>query len=221
MTKDSFPPHAIAVVGLAGRFPGARDLDHFWQNIRNGVEIIETLSEADLVAAGVSAASRNDANWVRKTTTLEGALDFDTQFFGISPREAQFIDPQQRVFLECAYEALEHAGWGDRTDGLSVGVYAGAGMNWYLLERIAANPEAARAVGAYQIMLGNDKDLSAPAPPTSWICGGRAFHPTGTPSTLSSAAARSTTTAPGRQVIPRRASTARSRSSRRRRRWRR
>ena len=159
MKKDSFPPHAIAVVGLAGRFPGARDLDHFWQNIRNGVEIIETLSEADLEAAGVSAASRNDPNWVRKATTLEGALDFDAQFFGISPREAQFIDPQQRVFLECAYEALEHAGWGDRTDGLSVGVYAGAGMNWYLLEHIAANPEAARAVGAYQIMLGNDKDF--------------------------------------------------------------
>lgn len=159
MTKESFPPHAIAVVGLAGRFPGARDLDQFWQNVRNGVETIETLSEADLVAAGVSAASRNDANWVRKVTTLEGALDFDTQFFGISPREAQFIDPQQRVFLECAHEALEHAGWGDRTDGLSVGVYAGAGMNWYLLERIAANPDAARAVGAYQIMLGNDKDF--------------------------------------------------------------
>ena len=139
MKKDSFPPHAIAVVGLAGRFPGARDLDHFWQNIRNGVEIIETLSDADLEAAGVGAVSRNDPNWVRKATTLEGALDFDTQFFGISPREAQFIDPQQRVFLECAYEALEHAGWGDRTDGLSVGVYAGAGMNWYLLEHIAAN----------------------------------------------------------------------------------
>ena len=86
MTKDSFPPHAIAVVGLAGRFPGARDLDHFWQNIRNGVEIIETLSEADLAAAGVSAASRNDPSWVRKTTTFEGALDFDAQFFGISPR---------------------------------------------------------------------------------------------------------------------------------------
>lgn len=159
MKQDSFPPHAIAVVGLSGRFPGARDLDHFWQNIRNGVEIIETLSEADLEAAGVGALSRNDPAWVRKATTLEGALDFDTQFFGISPREAQFIDPQQRVFLECAHEALEHAGWGDRTDGLSVGVYAGAGMNWYLLEHIAANPEAARAVGAYQIMLGNDKDF--------------------------------------------------------------
>jgi phthiocerol/phenolphthiocerol synthesis type-I polyketide synthase E len=159
MKQDSFPPHAIAVIGLSGRFPGARDLDHFWQNIRNGVEIIETLSEADLEAAGVGALSRNDPAWVRKATTLEGALDFDTQFFGISPREAQFIDPQQRVFLECAHEALEHAGWGDRTDGLSVGVYAGAGMNWYLLEHIAANPEAARAVGAYQIMLGNDKDF--------------------------------------------------------------
>ena len=112
MTKDSFPSHAIAVVGLAGRFPGARDLDHFWQNIRNGVEIIETLSEADLEAAGVSAVSRNDSNWVRKATTLEGALDFDTHFFGISPREAQFIDPQQRVFLECAYEALRARGMG-------------------------------------------------------------------------------------------------------------
>ena len=159
MKKDSFPPHAIAVVGLAGRFPRARDLDQFWQNIRDGVEIIETLSEADLEAAGVGATLRNDPNWVRKATTLEGALDFDAQFFGISPREAQFIDPQHRVFLECAHEALEHAGWGDQTDDMSVGVYAGAGMNWYLLEHIAANPEDARAVGAYQIMLGNDKDF--------------------------------------------------------------
>jgi acyl transferase domain-containing protein len=159
MKKDSFPLQAIAVVGLAGRFPGARDLDHFWQNIRDGVEIIETLSDADLEAAGVGAMARNDPNWVRKATILEGALDFDTQFFGISRREAQFIDPQHRVFLECAHEALEHAGWGDQTDDMSVGVYAGAGMNWYLLNHIIANPEDAQAVGAYQIMLGNDKDF--------------------------------------------------------------
>ncbi|MDX2205392.1 MAG: SDR family NAD(P)-dependent oxidoreductase [Hyphomicrobiaceae bacterium] len=159
MKKDSFPSHAIAVVGLAGRFPGARDLDHFWRNIRDGVETIETLSDADLEAAGVSAASRRDPSWVRKATTLEGAFDFDAQFFGISPREAQFIDPQQRIFLECAYEALEHAGWADRTDGHSVGVYAGAGMGWYLLEHIVADPVAARSAGAYQIMLGNDKDF--------------------------------------------------------------
>jgi phthiocerol/phenolphthiocerol synthesis type-I polyketide synthase E len=159
MKRENFPSHAIAVVGLAGRFPGARDLDHFWQNIRNGVETIETLSEAELEAAGVTAAARNDPNWVRKVTELESALDFDSQFFGISPREAQFIDPQQRVFLECAFEALEHAGWGASTEDVSVGVYAGAGMNWYLLEHIAPNIEAARAVGAYQIMLGNDKDF--------------------------------------------------------------
>ena len=108
---SQYPRHAIAIVGMAGRFPGAMDLDQFWRNISNGVESLDSLSEADLEAAGVPEALRSDSNFVRKATSLEGADLFDSTFFGFSPREADVIDPQHRIFLECAWEAMEHAGY--------------------------------------------------------------------------------------------------------------
>ena len=110
MSAHSFPTHAIAIVGMAGRFPGAHGLDDFWCKIRDGVESLETFSDADLERAGVAEHSRSNRNYVRKGTVLEGADQFDASFFGYSPREAQIIDPQHRIFLECAWEALEHAG---------------------------------------------------------------------------------------------------------------
>ncbi len=102
---------------------------------------------------------RSNPNFVRKGTVLEGADQFDAGFFGISPREAQIIDPQQRIFLECAWEALEHAGYAAGHAQKIVGVYAGASMNTYLLTQILANQSIIDAVGAYQVMLGSDKDF--------------------------------------------------------------
>jgi phthiocerol/phenolphthiocerol synthesis type-I polyketide synthase E len=154
-----YPAHSVAIVGLAGRFPGARDLEELWRNIREGVESLETLSDADLEAAGVDSRLSTAPAYVRKATTLEGADLFDAGFFGMAPREAQILDPQQRVFLECAWEALEHAGHVPGPGACSVGVYAGAGMNTYLLTQIMRNPELMAAVGGYQLMLGNDKDF--------------------------------------------------------------
>src|ERR1700751_5793571 len=107
----SSPPHAIAIIGLAGRFPGPKNIGEFWQNIRNGVESLETFSDAELDRAGVPAALRSHPYFVRKGAKLEDAEFFDADFFGFSPREAQVIDPQHRIFLECAWEALENAGY--------------------------------------------------------------------------------------------------------------
>ncbi len=156
---DKFPSHAVAVVGLAGRFPGARDLDDFWNNVRSGTDVLETFSDADLDAAGVIPAVRSNPQFVRRGTVLEGAELFDAGFFGLAPREAQIIDPQHRIFLECAWEALEHAGLSPDDREKSIGVYAGASMNTYLLAHILRDPALIEAVGGYQLMLGNDKDF--------------------------------------------------------------
>ena len=153
-----FPRHAIAIVGLAGRFPGARSLDEFWCNMRSGVESLEIFSDAELDLAGVPAIVRLHPHFVGKGAKLEGAELFDARFFGLSPREAQIVDPQHRIFLECAWEALEHAGYPAGVTERSVGVYAGTSMNTYLIGQILRDPALAEAVGDYQLMLGNDKD---------------------------------------------------------------
>ena len=108
---DKMPSHAVAIIGMAGRFPGARTLDDFWRNISTGVESLEVLTEADLDAAGLSSDVRSNPNFVPKYSALEDADVFDASFFGMSPREAQTLDPQHRIFLECAWEALENAGY--------------------------------------------------------------------------------------------------------------
>lgn len=159
MTDRNFPPHAVAIIGMAGRFPGARNLDEFWRNIREGAEALEDVTEEELDAAGISPDLRDDPRFVARGTALEQSLHWDAGFFGYSPREAQIIDPQQRIFLECAWEAMEHAGYGGPTDGQAVGVYAGASMNTWLIAKLLRNPEVLAAAGGYQLMLGNDKDF--------------------------------------------------------------
>jgi len=153
------PAHAIAVVGMAGRFPGADTLEDFWRLVSEGREILEAVTEADLDAAGVPAEMRNHRDYVRRGTFLERCEEFDAGFFGFAPREAQVLDPQHRVFLECAWEAIEHAGYSRRSLPESVGVYAGASMNTYVHAQIMRNPALAAAVGGYQLMLASDKDF--------------------------------------------------------------
>src|ERR1700761_3858258 len=121
---DPTPPHAVAIIGLAGRFPGADDLDGFWRNIADGVECLDVPTDADLDSAGVTPDVRSKPNYVRRSTALDGAAYFDANFFGISPRDAQILDPQHRIFLECAWEALEGAGYAAGTAEQAVGVYA-------------------------------------------------------------------------------------------------
>ena len=133
MADRAFPPHAVAIVGLSCRFPGAANLEQFWRNLMDGVDVLQAFSDDDLAEAGVPEALRKNPAYVRAGTVLEGVELFDAGFFGISPREAQVLDPQQRMFLECAWEALEHAGYIRDPQDRTVGVYAGVGINTYLL----------------------------------------------------------------------------------------
>lgn len=119
----------IAVIGMAARLPGAADLDAFWQMLESGASGIRRVSEAELQAAGASAAG---ADYIPFWGGPPEADGFDAAFFGYAPRDAELLDPQQRMFLECAWHALEDAGHDGQGDGL-VGVYAGASLSSYLL----------------------------------------------------------------------------------------
>ena len=159
--RASFSEEAIAVIGMAGRFPGAGDVEAFWHNLRNGVESISFFSDEELRAVGVPESALADPGYVRARGIVEGADEFDAPFFGYSPREAEVIDPQQRLFLEHAWAAFEDAGHEPAAFPGDVGVFAGAGMNTYILNFLS-DPEALDAVGNFQLMIGNDKDFLAP-----------------------------------------------------------
>ena len=105
------PMEPIAIVGMAGRFPGAANLRQHWDNLRAGVESITFFTDEELAAAGVDAGLLRNPRYVRARGVLQGAELFDAVFFGLSPREAEIMDPQHRVFLETAWEALESAGY--------------------------------------------------------------------------------------------------------------
>jgi len=158
-SPDSPELPAVAIVGMAGRFPGARDLDELWQNLAHGVESIRRVAPEEAAASGLAPSLLADPRLVTAAATLEGAELFDAEFFGYSPRDAERMDPQQRLFLECAEEALEHAGYDPgRYDGL-IGVYAGSGAGTYLLHLLAnagISPEE-----GLQLLIGNDKDYLA------------------------------------------------------------
>ena len=158
-SEQAAPRRAIAIIGMSGRFPGAPTLRQFWQNLRNGVESLDQFSDAELTAAGVNAAMQALPGWVSRGTVLEDADHFDASFFGYSPREAQIIDPQQRVFLECAWEALEDAGYAGEPEGRTVGIYAGSSLNSYVFSQLLPNRDLLARVGGYQVMIGNDKDF--------------------------------------------------------------
>ncbi|HEV2705717.1 MAG TPA: amino acid adenylation domain-containing protein [Pyrinomonadaceae bacterium] len=147
----------IAIVGMAGRFPGARSIEQFWENLRAGVESVSFLSDEELIAAGVDPALLAHPNYVKAGVILEDVEQFDASFFGYSPREAEVMDPQHRLFLECAWEALEQAGHDPEQDGGSVGVFAGAGASSYSYN-LMSHPEIVEAVGGLQLAIGNDKD---------------------------------------------------------------
>jgi phthiocerol/phenolphthiocerol synthesis type-I polyketide synthase E len=152
---------AIAIVGLSGRFPGADNLDAFWRNLRDGVESISTLSDAELAAAGVDPVLAARPDYVRRAGVLDGIERFDARFFGFSPREAELLDPQQRLFLEEAWRALEDAGIDPGRPPGRIGVFAGAGLGAYLLDHVAPRREALEPAGAYQAAVANDKDFLA------------------------------------------------------------
>lgn len=151
----------IAIVGMAGRFPGASDLDKFWRNLRGGVESISHFTEEELLDSGFPLEVIRHPDFVSAKGVLDDADMFDAGFFGISPREAELMDPQHRLLMECAWQALEDAGYdSERYDG-RIAVFTSTGLNTYLPFNICSHPGLALKVGGFHLSICNDKDFVA------------------------------------------------------------
>lgn len=147
----------IALIGMAGRFPGAGSIDKFWLNLRDGVNSTTFFTDEELISAGVNPDMMNDPHYVRAGAVLDDVELFDASFFGFTPREAELTDPQHRFFLECAWEAIEHAGYYGETFEGRIGVYAGASLNRYLLN-IYLNRQVRESAAGLQLLIGNRTD---------------------------------------------------------------
>ena len=157
---SSHQADAVAVIGMAGRFPGAPSVDALWEVISQGSSTISEL-EAETLDRTIPRELLEDPNYVRARGIAPDYDRFDPAFFGISPREAELMDPQQRILLETAWHALEHAGYVPETiDGL-VGVFAGQYSNTYLTRNILTHPEILEALGDLAVLVLNEKDYAA------------------------------------------------------------
>lgn len=155
---EQFEGTEIAIIGMAGRFPGAHTLEQFWQNLRDGVESIRFLTDVELRALGVSSTTLDDPSYVKAAAAMDDMDLFDAAFFGISHREAELIDPQHRIFLECAWEALERAGYIASPHDCPIGVFAGASTNTYLLYNLLSN-HTVRMLDPVQIDIASSGDF--------------------------------------------------------------
>ena len=155
--REPYNGAEIAVVGMAGRYPKSRSLDQFWDHLRNGEELITFFSREELEQRGVDKSILDDSHFVRAAAVIEDVEMFDASFFGFLPREAELLDPQHRLFLECAWEALENAGYcAEQFKGL-ISVFAGTGINTYFMTNLLTNPRFG-PLDQLQLLLGSDKD---------------------------------------------------------------
>lgn len=152
---------SIAVIGLAGRFPKAADVEAFWETLCEGKEGITFFSDDELLAAGLSPEEFNHPDYVKARAVLKDVDLFDADFFGYSRREAEWMDPQHRLFLEHAHAALEDAGYACRQEPLNVGVFAGCSSSSYLLLNLLPSGKIDAGIGNMQVMIGNEKDYLA------------------------------------------------------------
>jgi len=153
--NDLYNGSEIAIVGISCRFPGAKNPEEFWRNLQDGVESISFLSDEELEPSNLDPVDFNDPNYVKAASVLDDVESFDASFFGFSPREAEVMDPQHRLFLECAWEALEDAGYDSKSYEGLIGVYAGARTNTYLFN-LFSNIGAVGSLGSFEVGLGND-----------------------------------------------------------------
>ena len=160
LSTQKLQSNAIAIIGMAARFPGADNLATFWENLKDGKESIRFFSEAELLSAGIEPELIASPNYIRGTGTLSNITDFDAEFFSYIPAEAKFIDPQQRIFLETTWQALENAGYAQSKTS-SIGVFAGVGHNDYLIRNIVPYVQSGNDTSVFQLIIGNDKDFLA------------------------------------------------------------
>ncbi|MCA2220993.1 type I polyketide synthase [Nonomuraea aurantiaca] len=155
---DTDDDRRIAIVGMAGHFPGATDVGTFWNNLREGIESISFFSEEELLAAGVAPDLIHDPSYVPARPVLDDVSGFDAAFFGLSPRMAAITDPQQRAFIEVCWEALEQAGYAVPESRGRVGVFGGSNISTYLLRMGEHLLNDEEEVSHYEVIMGNDKD---------------------------------------------------------------
>jgi acyl transferase domain-containing protein len=153
---DSY--EGIAIIGMAGRFPKANNTSEFWRNLRDGIECITFFSDRELKQAGIEPALLQKPNYVKARGVLEGIDLFDAAFFGFSSRESEIMDPHHRLLLECAWEALEDAGYDSERFPGRIGIFAGQSLNSYLLLNVFPSLDRTIGVGSLQAAIGNDKD---------------------------------------------------------------
>lgn len=152
--------NSIAIVGMAGHFPGARNVDEFWAMLAAGRDATRWLSVEELLAAGERTSAIQDPNYIRATMQLPDMEMFDADFFGFTPREASILDPQHRHFIECCWEALEDAGRMPEGFEGAIGVFGGCGMQAYMAYNLLTNPELVDQIGMFLLRhTGNDKDF--------------------------------------------------------------
>ncbi|MGC5009259.1 type I polyketide synthase [Streptosporangium sp. DT93] len=158
MNRAHTPREDVAIIGFGLRLPGADGPDRFWENIAEGRECLTRFDRDELTAEGVPESVLTDPAYVPVRGVISGVEDFDPGLFGMPPREVQVTDPQQRLFLECAFEALENAGYTQETAPGPIGVYAGTGRNHYLTRNVLGHPELVRNLGEMAMLVGHEKD---------------------------------------------------------------
>jgi acyl transferase domain-containing protein len=162
--EDENHPQGVAIIGMSGKFPGAPDLETFWDNVAAGRDTITHFSRAELEARD-RASLEFGPDYVAAHGVLDGVEMFDAGFFGFPPREADFLDPQHRLFLETCWNALEDSGYDPAQYSGQIGVFGGCSLNTYLLANLSAGREfldeltGNYQVGEFQAALGNDKDF--------------------------------------------------------------
>jgi len=155
---NDFQGTEIAIIGMACRVPGARSTDEFWTNLTQGKETIVRLTDEELLAAGVPAEVVSDPRYVKARGVLQQAEWFDASFFGFTPKKAELTDPQNRVFLECAWEVLESAGYDPQRYRGSIGLYGGKSAPGYAFENLFSRPDVLSSVGGLEVLVAVDKD---------------------------------------------------------------
>ena len=152
---------SIAVIGMAVRLPGAKNISEFWDNLKTGRDVSKVFADEELVAAGVSPEVFNDPDYVRRGMPLENADCFDATFFGYHPKEAALMDPQHRIYLQTAYAALQDAGIDPENHEERIGVFGGIARNTYLVNNVITHPNYFKSVDDFQLGITLEKDFPA------------------------------------------------------------
>ncbi|MBU8894067.1 amino acid adenylation domain-containing protein [Corallococcus sp. M34] len=147
----------IAIIGMSARLPGAPDVETYWRNLTGGVESVRFFTDEELLNEGLARELLQDSRYVKAGAVLEDIAGFDAGFFGLTAREAVLTDPQHRLFLECAWEALERSGYRPDATGKKVGVFGGKSMGHYLTPAL----DLSQPLPYFQRLFGNDKDFVA------------------------------------------------------------